>query len=83
MASVTTATGSLVVERIERIHKYHWPAIQLNVWMMVMLIASCTILGIFATFIQIQQQLLLNIPWCVRPACLPACLPADRCRAGV
>ena len=64
MASTTTVSGSLVYERrVERVHRYHWPAIQLNLWMLVMLIASCTILGVFASFIQTQQQLLLNIPW--------------------
>ncbi|EOO01229.1 putative arginase-like protein [Phaeoacremonium minimum UCRPA7] len=63
MASTVTS-GSLVLERrFERVHKYHWPAVQLNVWMLIMLVASCTILGIFATFVQIQQQLQLNIPW--------------------
>lgn len=65
MASTIT-TSSPVYERtvVERIHKYHWPAVQLNIWMLVMLIASCLIIGVFATFIQIQQTLLLPIPWC-------------------
>jgi len=64
MASTVTS-GSLVYERrvIERIHKYHWPAVQLNLWMLIMLVASCLIIGVFATFIQIQQTLLLPIPW--------------------
>lgn len=66
MASTVTS-GSLVYERrvVERIHKYHWPAVQLNLWMLIMLISACTIIGVFATFIQIQQTLLLPIPWCV------------------
>ncbi|KAK4124105.1 hypothetical protein N657DRAFT_633257 [Parathielavia appendiculata] len=64
MASTVTS-GSLVYERrvVERVHKYHWPAVQLNVWILVMLIASCLIIGVFSTFIQIQQVLLLPIPW--------------------
>ncbi|KAL2019563.1 hypothetical protein VTK56DRAFT_9530 [Thermocarpiscus australiensis] len=65
MASTVTS-GSLVYSRRvveERIHKYHWPAVQLNIWMLIMLIAACTIMGVFATFIQIQQTLLLPIPW--------------------
>jgi hypothetical protein len=68
MASTATS-GSLVYEpaHYERVHKYHWPAIQLNIWMLIMLVATCTIVGIFATFIQIQQQLLLPIPWFVHP----------------
>ncbi|KXX74037.1 hypothetical protein MMYC01_209558 [Madurella mycetomatis] len=64
MASTVTS-GSLVYERrvVERVHKYHWPAVQLNIWMLIMLIAACTIIGVFATFIEIQQTLLLPIPW--------------------
>lgn len=66
MASTVTS-GSLVYERriVERVHKYHWPAVQLNVWMLIMLIASCLIIGVFATFIQTQNVLLLPIPWYV------------------
>lgn len=30
-----------------------------------MLISACTIIGVFATFIQIQNQLLLPVPWYV------------------
>ncbi|ORY68222.1 uncharacterized protein BCR38DRAFT_455288 [Pseudomassariella vexata] len=64
MASTTTASGSLVYERrVARIHKYHWPALQLNVWMLIMLVASCTIIGVFATLIGVQQRLGLHVPW--------------------
>lgn len=52
---------------VERVHKYHWPAIQLNVWMLIMLIAACTIIGVFATFIDVQNILLLPVPWYVSP----------------
>ncbi|KAI0123550.1 hypothetical protein BJ170DRAFT_87121 [Xylariales sp. AK1849] len=63
-STVTTGTGSLVYERrLARIHKYHWPAVQLNVWMIIMLVASCTIIGILATFIQDNQVLGLYVPW--------------------
>ncbi|KAK4150997.1 hypothetical protein C8A00DRAFT_45718 [Chaetomidium leptoderma] len=64
-AGCSLVRGSLVYERriVERVHKYHWPAVQLNVWMLIMLVASCLIIGVFATFIQIQQTLLLPIPW--------------------
>jgi len=64
-STVTTGSGSLVYERrvTERVHKYHWPAIQLNVWMLIMLVSASTIIGILATFIGIQNTLLLPIPW--------------------
>ncbi|KAK0750493.1 hypothetical protein B0T18DRAFT_128846 [Schizothecium vesticola] len=64
MASSTT-TDSYVYERrvTEKIHRYQWPAWQLNLWMLTMLIASCLIIGVFSTFIQTQQTLGLPVPW--------------------
>ncbi|GJD04167.1 hypothetical protein ColKHC_12992 [Colletotrichum higginsianum] len=61
----STVTGSSLYERrvVERVHRYQWPGIQLNLWILVMLAASCLIIGVFASFIDIQQQLLLPIPW--------------------
>lgn len=64
MASTATS-DSVVYERVERVHKYRWPGMQLNFWLLIMLIASCTIIGVFSTFVQIQQTLLLPIPWSV------------------
>lgn len=63
--TTTTDSGSLVFERrvATRIHKYHWPAVQLNVWMLVMLAAASLIIGVFATFIYQQEILGLSIPW--------------------
>lgn len=82
MASTVTS-DSLVYDRsrgpvgVERVHKYHWPAIQLNVWMLIMLIAACTIIGVFATFIDVQNTLLLPVPWyCLSPFPLPLFIQA-------
>ncbi|KAI1198783.1 hypothetical protein F5X97DRAFT_298270 [Nemania serpens] len=67
MAATTmtgTGTDSYVYDRrVARVHRYHWPAIQLNVWMIVMLAASFLIIGVFGSFIDMQQQLDLNVPW--------------------
>ncbi|KAL8358900.1 hypothetical protein RB601_008207 [Gaeumannomyces tritici] len=63
MASTVTSGYFVESRRIERVVRYHWPAVQLNVWMLIMLISACTIIGVFATFIGIQSQLLLPIPW--------------------
>ena len=64
MAASATAGGSFVYERrVARVHRYHWPAIQLNVWMLVMLAASFLIIGVFCSFIGIQQQLNLYLRW--------------------
>ncbi|KAI1456106.1 arginase-like protein [Annulohypoxylon moriforme] len=65
VASIVTGSDSIVYERriIPTVHRYHWPAIQLNVWMLIMLAASCCIIGVFGTFIGVQNQLELYIPW--------------------
>lgn len=51
-----------VVERVYR-RKYRWPEVQLNLWIFVILAAAATVLGIFAWFITVQQQLEVGIPW--------------------
>lgn len=63
MASTSTGTmsDSVVVHRVRT--KYRWPPLQLNFWLLIMLIGSCTILGINAYFITVQNQLRLGIPW--------------------
>ncbi|SLM36570.1 hypothetical protein LPUS_06152 [Lasallia pustulata] len=48
---------------VERRRKYHWPEAQLNFWLIIMLAAAATTLGIFAFFITVQQQLRIGIPW--------------------
>ncbi|RSL72477.1 hypothetical protein CEP53_001082 [Fusarium sp. AF-6] len=45
------------------VRTYNWPPIQLNFWIFVILLASTSIIGVFSSFIQIQEQLLLPIPW--------------------
>ncbi|KAH6984533.1 hypothetical protein BKA56DRAFT_316510 [Ilyonectria sp. MPI-CAGE-AT-0026] len=45
------------------VRTYNWPPLQLNFWIFVMLLASCTVIGVFSTFIEIQNQLLLPVPW--------------------
>ena len=55
----------VVVHRVRT--KYHWPALQLNFWLLIMLIGASTVLGINASFITVQQQLEVGIPWYVLP----------------
>lgn len=45
------------------VRTYNWPPLQLNFWIFVILLASSSIIGVFATFIQVQNQLELGIPW--------------------
>lgn len=61
--SVTTGTSYIHDRHVARIHRYHWPAIQLNVWMLIMLAASCCLIGIFATQMDVQDHLRLHTPW--------------------
>ncbi|KAJ5561415.1 hypothetical protein N7535_004118 [Penicillium sp. DV-2018c] len=42
---------------------YHWPEIQLNIWIMIVLSCNATCLGIFAWFMDIQAQMRLGTPW--------------------
>ncbi|KAL0938192.1 uncharacterized protein CTRU02_207923 [Colletotrichum truncatum] len=64
MAASTLTSSSYYDRRVvERVHRYQWPGIHLNLWILIMLVASCLIIGVFASFIEIQQRLLLPIPW--------------------
>ncbi len=56
-----TVVGSAVVIR----EKYYWPDLQLNIWTFVMLATAGTILGVNASFMQIQNRMGLGIPWYV------------------
>lgn len=49
-------------ERIVRLN-YHWPEIQLNIWLIVVLSGSATCLGIFSWFMVVQNQMALGTPW--------------------
>lgn len=59
----STVTSGYTIARREPIHRYHWPAVQLNIWLLVMLLSASTIVGVFANFINVQYQLLLGVPW--------------------
>lgn len=61
MASSASTVTDLIVSRVRT--KYHWPALQLNFWILIMLVGSATILGVFASFVTVQNQLRLGIPW--------------------
>jgi len=43
--------------------RYRWPELQLNLWILVILASAGTVLGIFAWFITVQNQLEVGIPW--------------------
>jgi hypothetical protein len=43
--------------------RYQWPEVQLNLWILIILSASATVLGIFAWFITVQNQLRIGTPW--------------------
>jgi hypothetical protein len=71
MASTVTS-DSYVYARRETVHSYKWPGVALNVWILVMLASALTIMGVFSVFIQIQQQMLLPVPWYVHSIFLPS-----------
>ncbi|KAJ5326624.1 hypothetical protein N7541_010539 [Penicillium brevicompactum] len=43
--------------------RYHWPELQLNIWIMIVLSCSATCLGIFSWFMTVQTQMHLGTPW--------------------
>lgn len=53
----------IIRERRERRLSYHWPEIQLNIWLIVVLAGSATCLGIFAWLMFVQSQMDLGTPW--------------------
>lgn len=61
MASSESSMTEVIVQRTRA--KYHWPAVQLNFWLLIMIVGSATILGINASFLTVQQQLQVGIPW--------------------
>jgi len=61
-AEVVPVEAITVVER-PRFRRYHWPPLVLKTWLLVMMAASCSIIGIFSTFINVQNQLMLPVPW--------------------
>jgi hypothetical protein len=76
MAAKSTLTGftgtgytgtELTYDRqaLSHVRTYNWPPMLLNFWIFVMLLASCSLIGVFATFVEIQDQLELPIPWYV------------------
>lgn len=52
-------------ERVTVVRRYPWPAMLLNWWTIVMLATGGLLLGVFADFLSIQQQMGLGIPWYV------------------
>ncbi|KAI6778432.1 uncharacterized protein J7T54_005338 [Emericellopsis cladophorae] len=66
VAASSVVSGSMYTRSravTSRVRTYNWPPIQLNFWIFVMLLASTSILGVFAIFIQTQNQLQLPVPW--------------------
>lgn len=50
-----------------RRRRYHWPELQLNIWIIIVLAASAICLGIFSWFMVVQSELKLGIPWYAPP----------------
>lgn len=62
--SMLSGSSAVYERRVgSHIRTYHWPPLQLNFWIFVMLLASTSIMGVFGSFIQIQTQLKLPVPW--------------------
>ncbi|KAH7036436.1 hypothetical protein B0J12DRAFT_581615 [Macrophomina phaseolina] len=43
--------------------KYYWPDVQLNIWTIIMLATAGLLIGVYSTFITIQNRFRVGIPW--------------------
>lgn len=65
------ARSSVTRERVIVRQSYYWPDWQLNVWIIIMLATGGVLVGIFANFVMVQNQLgKLGVPWFVPPLLL-------------
>jgi hypothetical protein len=64
MESVSSTMSGTEV-RVVRMKRFRWPAAQLNFWLLIMAVAGSTMLGVYASFITVQNQLGVGIPWYV------------------
>jgi len=53
--------SEVIVQRVRT--KYHWPALQLNFWLLIMFVAASLVLGVFGRLVYIQGQYDLKVPW--------------------
>jgi hypothetical protein len=80
MASTeSTMSGTVRDEvRVIRTKRYRWPAAQLNFWLLIMIVGSSLMLGVFSSFITVQNQLGVGTPWFVsRISLLPSSVPSS------
>ncbi|KAL9076285.1 MAG: hypothetical protein Q9161_001001 [Pseudevernia consocians] len=55
--------NEVLIRVLERKRKYVWPEAQLNFWLIVMIAAAATIVGVFTYFMQLQSNFHLGVPW--------------------
>jgi hypothetical protein len=60
-----SSTISATEVRVVRTKRFRWPAAQLNFWLLIMTVAGSTMLGVYASFVTVQNQLGVGIPWYV------------------
>ncbi|KAE8152673.1 hypothetical protein BDV25DRAFT_170064 [Aspergillus avenaceus] len=48
---------------VYRRRRYHWPELQLNIWILIVLSSSAICLGIFSWFMAVQSEMRLGTPW--------------------
>ncbi|CAD6575152.1 MAG: hypothetical protein ASARMPRED_007114 [Alectoria sarmentosa] len=54
--------NEVLIRVLERKRKYMWPEAQLNFWLIVMIAAAATIVGVFTYFMQLQSVFHLGVP---------------------
>lgn len=69
---------STTIRVVERRRKYHWPEAQLNLWLIIMIASSATLLGVFSYLLSVQNQMKIGVPWFVLPSSFPHTLGGSR-----
>ncbi|KAM0798626.1 hypothetical protein BDR22DRAFT_360731 [Usnea florida] len=66
--------NEVLIRVLERKRKYIWPEAQLNFWLVVMIAAAATLVGVFSYFMHIQAVFRLGIPWIFPYSIATGCL---------
>jgi len=58
-----TSRSSVTYRSFRRRTEFVWPQQQFNLWLVLVITTAAVLIGIFATFLQIQNQMQLGSPW--------------------
>ena len=57
------ARSSTTIEYRTRRERYIWPDAAINIWVIIMLATAGVLIGVFASFINVQNHFQAGTPW--------------------